>query len=195
MLNRYTDHRILSRPVKVYWAGWETDTYRLQQAGWELSAEQCIEARSIRMIIRHNEIGMIGQTLTSEWDYERMLDYGRFRGNSYEEPERFLQMRHMGRHIVVHNHGPMDFRPIDAQPQLCTDEIKDLDDLAHFATPMVRTKALVLTDATVDQLLERALELQEPAKQAYFEAQIREKSGQLPPHRFAAQIISLKDAA
>ncbi len=195
MIYRPGDPRILSRPVKLHWAGWETDTYRLQQAGWELSAEQNIASRSIRMVIRNEALGMIGQTLTTAWDYERMLDVGSL-GVRDDYEEKYLQLRHMGRQIVVHNHGPMDFSPIDAQPQVTTSEVRSLDDLVHFAkAPLVRTQALVLPEPEVDDLLRMILERQQAAKTDYFRDIVAKEGGVAAPHKFHAQIISLPAAA
>ena len=195
MIDRLRDPRILSRPVKLHWAGWETDTYRLQQAGWELSSEQDIASGSIRMVIRNEALGMIGQTLTTRWDYEDMLKR-QYLGDRGDFEERSLQLHHMGRQIMVHNHGPMNFQPIDAQPQMVTSEVRSLEDLAHFAkAPLVRTQALVLPEPEVDDLLKLILEKQQAAKTDYFRDIVAREGQIAQPHKFHAQIISLPLAA
>lgn len=193
-LNSQEFPRILSQPVKLHWAGWETDTYRLQQAGWELSAEENIASMSMRLVMRHEQLGMIGQTLTTTWDYERMLRKG-YWGNYEDTPEAYMQVRHMGRQIVIHDHGPMNFHPIDAQPQLTNHSVTSLDDLAHFAKPLVRTQALVLPEPDVDALLSMILEKQQAAKTSYFRDMIAKEGHAMPAHTFHAQIISLREAA
>lgn len=188
--NRYSDHRILSRPVKIHWAGWETDTYRLQQNGWSLSAEQLIERNTMRLVFRHESLGMIGQTADIDYRYEEAAFGGP--GLSDYMPERYAQVRHMGRQIIVHNHGPMEFRPIDAQPQMVSHEVRSLEDLVAFApAPLLRTNCLVLPEATVDDLLSEIIERQKDAKTSYFRDIVSKEGSIAQPHKFHAQIISL----
>lgn len=184
--------RFLSRPVKIRWLGWETTTYHLQQAGWELSAEQDVYENSMRIAIRHPQASIMGITERTDWRYQEEMRWGDERME-----ERYLQMRpgSCSQRILIERHGGFDFRPIDAQPQFTNTPPQSLEELAHFAPQMVRSKAIVLDDASVDQLLSRALELQEPARQAYYEDQVREKGLILPRHDFRAQIITLRDAA
>lgn len=188
----YGDHRILSRPVKVHWAGWETDTYRLQQNGWQLSAEPRVDRDVMRIGFRHEHLGMIGQTADIAYNYEAafmdpLSDY---------MPERYAQVRHMGRQILIHNHGPMDFRAIDAQPQMVSTEVRSLEDLVAFApAPLVRTNCLVLPEATVDDLLKEIIDRQAEAKTSYFQDIVAKEGSIMQPHRFHAQIVSLPRAA
>lgn len=189
--------RILSRPVKVHWAGWETDTLTLQQNGWELSVDQNIARNEMRMVIRHEQLGFIGQSASLPWDFHSgMMEHHYL--NAYEGRERFFQMRHMGRSIMIHNHGAMDFSrysPVDAQPRFTQEAPKELGDLVHFAAPLVRTQALVLPEKTVDQLLADILEAQQDAKTSYFRDMVAREGDTLPAHKFHAQIISFPQAA
>jgi hypothetical protein len=191
VIDYHTNHRLLSRPIKVHWAGWESDTFRLQQAGWKLSVEELVHYQQMRMVIKHDQIGMIGQTNDLRFEHYRAA-------NSFDYINNLpiWQMAHMGRSIMMHNHGPVDwnFRPVDATPQLQSREIKSLEDMVHFASaPLVRTQALVLPEATVDDLLKEILERQQDAKMDYFEDLVR-KEGQIQPaHKFHAQIISIPE--
>lgn len=55
------------------------------------------------------------------------------------------------------------FEPIDFRPQMVEQEIKSLNDLAHFATIAEEAKHEVyLHEANIDQILEMALQRQEP---------------------------------
>ena len=192
-LNRFSDHRILSRPVKIHWAGWETDTFRLQQNGWDLSAEQHVERDTMRLVFRNEHLGMIGQTADINYCYEAAAFGGPL---SDYMPERYAQVRHMGRQIVIHNHGPMDFRAIDAQPQITREAVNSLEDLCAFApAPLLRTNCLVLPEATVDDLLSEIIERQKDAKTSYFKDIVSKEGSIAQPHKFHAQIISLPRAA
>lgn len=191
--------RILSRPMKVRWAGWESDTYSLQQAGWDLSVDQDICHGRMRMVIRHGSTGMIGQTQDLPYDY---LEAAR-QGSVSQFCPHIWQMRHLGGSLMVtHGEGfnPFhQFHAIDAKPQYDATRIDHLEDLVHFAkAPLVRTTALVLPEATVDDLLKEILERQQEAKLDYFRDVVQQEGALMRPHKFHAQIISLgdyKDAA
>lgn len=186
--------RLLSKPVPVLWLGWETDTYRLQQAGWELSVDQCVEQMAMRMVVRHQQAGFIGQTNNIPMQLARDPYYD-------EAPKHIWQMSNLGREIRVHSHGGpaingyLNFQAVDAKPQLSFEEVRSLEDMVPFAgAPIVQSRALILPEASVDDLLAGILERQHDAKMAYFEDLVP-KVGELarPPAKFHAQIISLDD--
>jgi hypothetical protein len=184
--------RLLSKPVKVHWLGWETDTYRLQQAGWELSMDQDYCGRRMRMVCRHQSEHFIGQTN----DIPMELARGPYEDIPYHH---IWQMSHLGREIRVHERGPIsayaNFKAVDAKPQLNFERVTSLEDLVPFAgAPIVRNQALILPEATVDDLLKEILDRQEDAKMAYFEDLVqREGDAERAPPKFHAQIISLGD--
>lgn len=182
---------IMSRPITIRWAGWESDTHRLQQNGWEIAASQDVAAARMRIALRHQRYGLRG--------YTSPLDLYRYRGPGWDDEVRrqgvYGEVRHMGSAINVIEHGLMDFRPVDATPQLRPDRVTSLDDLAHFAGAMVRTQQVVVPEEDVNDLLLRILEKQQAAKTAYFDEQVRREGGLLQPHKFHAQIISLPRAA
>lgn len=181
--------RILSRPVKCYWAGWETDTFRLQQHGWRLSAEEDVYSNSMRLALDHPHLGIRGITERIEHDYHRDL------GGYHEGRPLGLQLKAMGHSIFIHEHGPMNFHAIDAVPQMRHEQVTRLEDLAHFApAPLVRSQAIVLPEPDVAELLDRILEKQAQAKTDYFKDIVAKEGSLLVPHKFHAQIISLDEA-
>lgn len=191
-------HRLLAKPVKVYWRGWETDTYRLQQEGWELSMDQDVCQMRMRMVVRHREAGFMGQT--NDIPLHLAAPYGVERAYGMEtEPRHIWQMQHMGRSIMVRELGPIsgyaNFRAVDAKPQLAISEVKCLEDLVPFpSAPLIRNQALILPEASVDDLLAGILERQQEAKLAYFEDLVRKDGEQeRAPTKFHCQIISLGD--
>jgi hypothetical protein len=184
--------RLLSKPVPVRWMGWETDTYKLQQNGWELSMDQDYCNERMRLAIRHREEGFIGQTNDIPMFYARPPHEMQIR----DVP--IWQMRHMGRTIMVQEHGPIsayaNFKAGDACPRLSFDRVTSLADLVPFAgAPIVRTQALILPEATVDDLLKGILDRQHEAKLAYFEDLVAKEGQQRQTQKFHAQIISLSD--
>jgi hypothetical protein len=187
--------RLLSAPIKLHWAGWEATTYSLQQAGWQLSAQQDMQYGSMRIAMKHEDQQVWGLTDRVDYDYMTALHdpYGHFRNM-------VIPVRAMANRIMIQLIEPVtamaNFSPIDCTPQLDMRQIKTLEDLAHFAPPLVRTKEIILPEEDVPALLTRILELQKPARDEYFKQQIRaERDGMMidahPRQKFHAQILSI----
>ena len=63
------DHWFRSRPVQLNWMGWTTDTLRLQQAGWSMSAEQDISRMEMMLSLRHPHSASYGISSRVDWRY------------------------------------------------------------------------------------------------------------------------------
>lgn len=171
------------------WAGFESDTYRLQQQGWSISAEQDIRQCTMRLAFRHTGAAMFGVSDEIGWQYERhLMQYGG------DFP--LVRVHMMGREIRYHIQGSVDwnFQPIDAMPQFVKTEIKSLEDMVHFAPALARTKQIILPEESVPELMERILKLQQPEREAEFLRQAKDASEGLrtapPQQKFHAQILS-----
>ena len=190
------DHVLLSRPVKLHWAGWETNTYRLQQAGWSLSAEEDIRDMRMRLALRHEGHRIYGLTAGVDFD---------FMGARYNAMDMVrateamtIPVQHMASRLTVqsYEHGGFNFRPIDATPQFLERRIQSIEDFAHFATPLARTQEIILPEESVPELLERILKLQQPARTDRLREQLRADRDGLrldatPRQKFHAQILSI----
>lgn len=186
------EHTILSMPVRLHWAGWESDTYRLQQAGWSFSAEQDVYRGAMRIAMRHEGCQVYGMTDLVDWDY-MSARYGDFRPRDITLPVRHMASR---MNATIHQMGDFSFAPIDTKPQMMMGERRDIEDFAHFAAPLARTREIILPEETVPDLMERILKLQEPGRQEYYKEKLREeRAGMLldavPRQRFHAQILSI----
>jgi hypothetical protein len=186
--------RILSRPVRLNWAGWETDTFRLQQAGWSLSADQDLYRNTMRIAFRHQGLETTALTEVSCWDFER----------SHYDPAYLagvtLPVKVMSRQVNIHMHGEVDwsgFKPVDAQPSWTSHRVERLEDLVHFAPSLARTKQIILPEESVSDLLDRIVKMQEPGREEHFKRLAREANepGRAvsfqPISKVHAQIISL----
>jgi hypothetical protein len=183
-------HRILSRPLRLHWAGWETNTARLQQAGWQLSAEQDFYQDRMRIAMRHQGMNLMAMTPRFDFRFqEAALDY------RYLESVPLQVVHAMGREVFVQEHGTVDwmFKDIDALPAISHNKITKLEDLAHFAAPLVRTNEIIIPEESVGSLMERILELQQPARTERLKEQMRSPEGLavVPQQKFHAQILSL----
>lgn len=180
--------RILSRPLKVEWAGWETTTHRLQQAGWKLSAEQDVFQNRMRLAMQHERMSLYGLSRGMDFDYQR---HAMERG--YDFP--VIVMQAVGREVFIHEAGRIDwsFNAIDAQPCFTDRKISRIEDFAHFAAPLVRCNEVIIPEESVPDLMERILKLQQPARTNRIKEQMRNPEGYSaqPQQKFQAQIISL----
>lgn len=190
------ERRILSKPVPVHWAGFESTTYKLQQAGWEFSAEQDPAMARCRLMMRHKVFRMHGCSNFVDTDF-----YGPQYGSHWNSMHFSLQWMTSGDVMV---HRIMDdfsnFKPVDMQPQILSNsEIENIEDMALFAgVSLVRTKEIVVDPTTVSDLMAQILKQQDPARKEYYEEQVKIsfRSGQRidgirPRQNFHAQIVSL----
>ena len=60
---------LLSQPVRLYWNGWESNTYKLQNNGWELSAMQDTQNNKMQIAFRHVQAGVRGMSENIDFDY------------------------------------------------------------------------------------------------------------------------------
>jgi hypothetical protein len=187
-----SDFRLLSRPVRLHWAGWETDTFRLQQAGWQLAAEQDMMRYQMHLALRSPNGDAYGMTsgLPMEHVHEWRDGFG---------PIDLGARLNLGREVRVHTTHLPRFDAIDAVPRMVEGSVTRLEDLCHFAAPLVRTQPIVVPEESVSDLMARILELQQPDRTARIQAALRNPEGfdprALPEQQFHAQIISFKNAA
>jgi len=177
----------LSRPIKVYWAGWETTTTALQQNGWELSQEKDYRRQSLRIAIRHKNCNLYGVTKFISYDYAE-----------YSIRHKILppfNMQYMANKVQVNVMDNYDnFKPIDAMPQIRDVEIKNIEDFNIFATPLVRTEEIIVNPETVSDLLIRIKEMQMPEQERIIkQKRLREhREGEVQlQQKFHAQILSI----
>jgi hypothetical protein len=180
---------ILSRPVSLWWGGWTTDTFTLQQQGWSISAEQDMEFMSMRLALRNERDGMTGITERIDWDYIR---YAEDRVTALPT----LRVHLISRDIQVIHAGNAtlgNFQPIDAQPQFDIRQRTRLEDFVHFAPAHTRTQQLIVPEETVDDLMSRILEMQQGPRIERIRQEVREgeRVSFTQRQNFHAQIVSI----
>lgn len=185
--------RVLNPPLRVLWAGFEANTYALQQAGWELSAEQDFAFRRLRVAFRHRDWKLYAISDAVDWDFLLWAT----RNSLVELPP--LVVRYFVNEIqVLRVPDRVDaFRPVDAQPQFVQQEVRSLEDCGVFATPLVRTEEIIVEPRDVSALLEQIKKLQAPEQAAIRQRErLRAARDGLereawPRQRFHAQVISI----
>ena len=176
--------RLLSRPCRVIFAGWESTTSRLQQAGWQLSSEQDFNVNTVRLALRFEPARLFMIAEAQPWEF--------FKERS-EAPTFHIRHAATDMHIVL-TESSFDFRPFDAAPQLTTAVRRSIEDYGIFAPCLARTEEIIVEPATVAGLLEQIKSLQAPELAAIRERNRQaERRDQAPmqQQRFHAQIVSL----
>jgi hypothetical protein len=190
--------RFLSPPCRVLFAGWETTTARLQNAGWSLAAEQLLHDRTLRLAMRHEPSGLYMVSDSTDYAFgPRYTQYGFNQLHMNEQTPTFV-VRYVGSKITVRVMDNFDaFRPIDAAPQFTTIEERGIEQFNLFATPLTRTEEIIVEPETVNDLMEKIRALQAPEL-----AQIRQRnrmrdarsegsSAPIAQQKFHAQILSI----
>jgi hypothetical protein len=190
-------HRVLSQPARVWWAGFQSDTLRLQREGWELAAEEDVEYGRIRLMLRHREMRLYALTNETAFDYYRQHEHGARPLEFYVvQASPNFQVREMA---AVPTYFAK-FQQIDAQPQVQEEwHVRSIEDFKIFATPLVRTEELIVEPETVAAMLEKIRKMQAPeqarirAKERLAAAREHMPIGIYPRQTFHAQILSISD--
>ena len=196
--NNGSPHPILSAPIRLHWAGWESTTAKLQQAGWQISAREDVSMDRMQIALQHRECQI--RALSEMIDFH----YIRNRYDPNHSAEIRMRIPWLASDIRVSDArnfemSSCDFRAVDARTQMMSQE-QLISQIGHFAVPLVRTQEIMLPDEDVNAILSRIIEKQEAAKQAYFAEKVRDERFERidvaklgPQMKFHAQIISLAD--
>lgn len=157
-------NRFIKNPImKVFWAGWESDTLTLQNNGWQLAVEEDIYRMQMRIAIFNPAMKLYG----FQKDF---VHYVRTYDGSELPPLVISGMAPQISFLKFNTTMNYNYQPINAEPQFCEQEIKSLSDMAIFR-PLQAINEIVVEPKNVDEMLSRILELQSP-----MQAELREKA-------------------
>jgi hypothetical protein len=189
----YPDRYLASQPWKLHFAGWETDTYRLQQNGWQLSAVQDPYYDAIQIAFNHPEYRIRGvSSRVNHYDARGYMGFGGMR----DGPRYMEASAHLASDFVSHAQfvAPMDrFKPIDAEPQLM-DMRQMMSQNMVFAPNLARTQEIIVPEHSVDDLLNMMIEKQAANRAELIRKRVREQGQQIdfnPRTHVHAQIVSI----
>lgn len=171
----YPDKYLASRPWKLHFAGWETDTYRLQQNGWQLSAVQDPCYDSMQIAFQHPEYRIRGVSAHVRGYDARSQVYNGMGGL----PQEWMPTigAHLATDFVSHASfvAPMDrYHPIDAEPQLM-DTRQYMSQNMVFAPNLARTQEIIVPEHSVDQLLDMMLNQQAANRAELIRKRVRQQ--------------------
>ncbi len=194
------DYAIKSQPIKVISLGFESDTYRLSRAGWSLSVEEDIRMNGAMLAMRHDRLRMFSISKPLRVEYFLMRDpylMAEMLSHICFEMEGFFPDIHA---LKVTGVNFNNFKPIDAEPEICRQEIKSIQDFAIFKT-IDKAKEIIVEPETVAELMAEILKRQAPKqeeireklrKQRRYESIESMKFDEIrPPTDIHAQIITL----
>lgn len=180
-----------SKPFKVFFAGFKSDTLTLQRNGWNLMVEHesdhLYHRHSIRFILKHEMLDLVAMTYTNSLEFQDFLH------DPFVEEKVIFSIHALGKDIRVTGYPTFDLkniRDIDATPNMVSaNEITSIRDL--FTTLIKPDNALIVEPDQISELLKKIVECQSP-KQAEIRERIR--SGELRENMkqtLHAQILSV----
>ena len=161
----YAEPRLLSRPMGVEWEGWRTDTWTLQQNGWEIATSFDIRCLAVRLCLRHRLMRLYAIT------GEEMIEHAMANPGFDASKLPVFRITAVAPSIETIRMYGMDFsvfREIDARPRMSMQEIQRIEDMNIFAAPMPGSKGEVLIDGadmSVVEHLEAIKRLQSATQQ------------------------------
>lgn len=171
--NGFPDRYLASQPWKLHFAGWETDTYRLQQNGWQLAASQDPRYNCVQIAFKHPEYNIRGIS-------DRVDMYAaRARTNLSMYGQDMIEVRaQLASDFVTHTASlgaPMtSFQPIDAEPQIYRMTHRMSEHMV-FAPNLARTQELIVPEHSVDDLLNMMLDKQAANRAELIRKRIRQQ--------------------
>ncbi len=160
-----TKPRIENRLVNLNFCGWESNTYRLQQQGWQISVSERADSMCIQMALKHPGLNMYG--LTEKLDYHRMGEMEDMQRHSgialqiirMETDMQIQQPMMMMQEVVAPDMS--GFVPVDARPSVVFKEKTHIDDFRIFR-PLAQHKQIIVPEQSVSELMARIHEMQSP---------------------------------
>jgi hypothetical protein len=193
----------LQNPIcQVHFAGFTSDTYTLQRAGWDISAQQGFSpwrsGYEITLALRNRNAGLYALSTPLEIDLYLMSREPRYYQGLVFDVQRVsseIEMRSYGGKIDYFN----NFEAVDAEPMLIKEpSYQKISEMKIFK-PMVKTQEILIGPQSVPEALEYILKLQDPKQKEIREKkrkevarnEVRDVLDGKPQEEFIAQIISL----
>lgn len=167
--------RLSSAPVELHWLGWRSNTYTLQQYGWQMSVDERMAPdhydKIVRVALKYNDI--IGYF---DFSYSIIDPYQKI-------PMQLAARVDLSRTILfkVADFRPYFrpyFEPVDALPTMQDVNEVDLRKISWFRP--VPQHEVIVKQPSYDELMDQVLALQAP-KQKELREKAREQSRIIVP--------------
>jgi len=188
---------------RVHFAGFESDTLRLERAGWQLSMEQVqdYDGVRLRLALRHEagRIHALSHVVTAQAFYRAQLE------KVWEHIVfNIAWVGNDARFHVFPQPRPLDFKAVSAVPEFTRSQEIRFEDAIPFKPLNMDAPEIIVPPQSVPELMDMILKLQDP-RQAEIRARRRREAwkagaepgasdGYSPAADIKAQIISLSAA-
>ena len=175
----------------VYWAGWETSTYRLKSAGWNIAVDYEPAYMMYRLYFHHKDIAL--GAITAERHFDDMMRHGRLP----------FVVQHVAPKIEVMRipAGPMqgNWQEIDARPVQRDVHMMNPDNLFMYA----KGDDELLVDSANMEVIDHleAIKSLQSEKQRELREKLRKNTRQgcvvdapIPERKVIANVVELKVA-
>lgn len=187
-----SDYVLLSPPIPVEWAGFESNTARMQACGWEFAVEDNHYGFTTTVFARHRRFGVtLRAELRGDDIRSRSVVYTRSGFSGFSGPPvRFHAAQQ--HHETFITGSPVDWTRVDMNPSyvsardLPSFNVKDL-----FRPWAPESKEILVEPDTVADLFERIKKLQSHDLEAIRERNRKRDLREQSQEQVVAQIITL----
>lgn len=175
-----------NRPMPVVWCGWESNTYKLGQCGWEIAIEEVLYDCSMELFMYHPTFDIVARGRCRDVSALRGERIGHFGGS----PPIFEIINVCAREHIVRMFEHTDlstFHRIDTMPTMrewfghpC-----ELPLFAELFAPKAGAQELIIDPQDVQAMLDQIMKVQAPIRR-----EIRERD-RIRERRVHAEIVSL----
>lgn len=167
------DYILKSPPVKLRWAGWESDTYTLHRHGWQLGVHERVYDNALDLVLKHPDLRARGIGRASVY-YAEVLHDPRYYHEQLDINIELAQQITLADYSAMRHTG-IRYQPIDPTPAV---ERINLDALTLFRELPPAERDIVVVEPSFDEILNMALKHQAP-KQKELREKMRRKTGAL----------------
>lgn len=198
----YRDMMLKNPIVPVHWAGWQSTTLDLQQAGWEWAVEEDFATMRLRFTLRHPTMHLYGISQDVRIGGEMYFGDNL---HSRHVPPIYMQGMVPRMQVYTMQYSTMPaFVAFNARPEytMPETEVKTMEDLRIFRPVPIEApevKEIVVAPESVTEMLDRMLAMQSPKQREIRERMRKEglryyegRMGGVPTKTdVVAQIISV----
>lgn len=174
--------------MEVRFAGFSSDTLSLQEAGWRLAVEEDFQHGAIRMLMRHEGLGLY---MVAD---DAAFDYFMHARQQIRPRQPIFVVRYAARSLnsQVCNLDFSKFTAVDAMPHRAPVSFRRIEDFALFGAPLVKTEEIIVEPQSVAECLDLIRKMQAPELAAVRQRNLaRDRDQPMAQQQFHAQILSL----
>jgi hypothetical protein len=186
---------VQGHPIRVAWAGWESDTYTLTRSGWSIATQESYQHNELHLMLHHKGLGMTGYgRIRGYMDLLQSCLHDSYRGTR-DLDHVVIQIETLAstKDVFIQGRHPVESaRWVDGEPYLMRIENKPLRNLSLFRQlDAPAPQELITEPETVQELLDKILAMQGPMRKELRAREARRERDAPAPRRIHAQIVSL----